>query len=72
MISDCHVWQSTHTHNSMCTHEQHKSSDYNQVILAHVDVVQTANNSVFKICNGEGQRVSTTQNLWYPPPPHKY
>ena len=45
-----------HTHPDMCTHddEQCKSSDCNQVILVHVDVVhrptsETCDDSVFEI-----------------------
>ena len=36
MISD---WVAKYTHTTLCTHEQCKSSDNNQVILAHVGVV---------------------------------
>ena len=37
MISD---WVAKYTHTT-CAHEQCKSSDYNEVILAHVGVVHT-------------------------------
>ena len=51
MISD---YVAKYTHNNMCTHEQCKSTKYNQVILVHVDVVglhtpETCDDSVFKI-----------------------
>ena len=65
-----------HKHNNMCTHEQCKSSDYNQVILVQVDVVhrptpETCDDSVFEIADSEdvkdGQQAHTIYGT--PPPP---
>ena len=66
MISDCvtFVWQSTHT--QQCTHEQCKSSDYNQVILVHVvhrPTPETCDSEDIK----DGQRAHTIYGTPLPP-----
>ena len=55
----------------MCTHEQCRSSDYNQVILVHVDVKHT-----LKTCDDISRAIPTlltvsehTQYMVPPPPP---